>query len=78
MPGIAERPDRTDSKDVVFVGTVVHENPERKRYEETIHDWVAGRAEYKDVVARDPQRHTRSVLGFLLYLLSGQTSNKHR
>lgn len=76
MPGIADRVDEAQKNGAPFVGTVVHESPARKRYEETIEEWVAGRASYEDVVARDPYRQNRSFLGFLLYLLSGQTRSK--
>lgn len=76
MSGIANRVDKVQKDGAPFVGTVIHESPTRKKYEETIGDWIAGRASYEDVIARDPYRHNRSLLGFLLYLLSGQTRSR--
>lgn len=76
MPSIADRVDEAQKVGTPFVGTVVHESPARKKYEETIEDWIAGRASYDDVMARDPHRHNRSLIGFLLYLLSGRTHGK--
>ncbi len=78
MPSVADETGKAQKNGAPFVGTVVHENPARKEYEETIEEWVAGRASYEDVIARDPYRHNRSLFGFLLCLLSGQTRSKRK